>query len=227
MVDEVERGVAQLGRVVRRDRGRHADRDALGAVGEQVGERARQHHRLVFRAVIGRTKVDGILVDAVDQEPRHLGEARLGVAHRRGIIAVDVAEIALAVDQRIALGEILREPHQGVVNRLVTMRMEFADDVADDARAFLERGAGVEPQQPHGVEETAVNRFQPIARIGERAMHDGRQRIVEIPLLQRLAERDLLHVGRAGNRFVVHDKELLNAGGANNRQANLSAFTVC
>ena len=97
------------------------------------------------------------------------------------------------------------------------MRMEFADDVADDARAFLERGAGVEPQQPHGVEETAVNRFQPIARIGERAMHDGRQRIVEIPLLQRLAERDLLHVGRAGNRFVVHDKELLNAGGANNR----------
>ncbi len=227
MIDEVERGVAQLRRIVRRDRGRHADRDALGAVGEQVGERARQHRRLVFRAVIGRTKVDGVLVDAVDQEPRDLGEPRLGVAHRRGIIAVDVAEIALAVDQRIALREVLREAHQGIVNRLVTMRMEFADDVADDARAFLERGAGVEPQQPHGIEQTAVDRLQTVARIGKRAMHDGRQRIVEIALLQCLAERDLLHVGRPGNRFVVHDEEIPNAGEANNRRKRIYPPLPC
>ena len=227
VIDEMERGVAQLRRVVRRDRGRHADRDALGPVGEQVGERARQYRRLVFRAVIRRTKVDGVLVDALDQEPRHLGEPRLGVAHRRGIIAVDVAEIALAVDQRIALGEVLREAHQGIVNRLVTMRMKLADDVADDARAFLERSAGVEPQQPHGVEETAVNRLQSIARIGERAMHDGRERVVEIALFQRVAERDLLHTGRVGNRFVVHAEGIPNAGEANNRRKRIHPPLPC
>ena len=38
IVDQVQRGVAQLGGIVRRDRGRHADRDALRAVGEQVRE---------------------------------------------------------------------------------------------------------------------------------------------------------------------------------------------
>ena len=56
-----------------------------------------------------------------------------GVAHRGRVIAVDIAEIALPVDQRIALGEILREPHQRVVDRLVAVRMEIADHVADDA----------------------------------------------------------------------------------------------
>ena len=40
MGDEIERGVAEFGDVMRRDRGRHADRDALRAVGEQVGRPA-------------------------------------------------------------------------------------------------------------------------------------------------------------------------------------------
>ena len=49
LVDQMQRRVAQLGGVVRRDRGRHADRDALRAVGEQVREAAGQHDRL-FRS---------------------------------------------------------------------------------------------------------------------------------------------------------------------------------
>ena len=67
---------------------------------------------------------------------------RLGVAHRRRVIAVDIAEIALPVDQRIALRELLREPHQRVVDRPIAVRMVFADDVADDARGLLERRPG-------------------------------------------------------------------------------------
>ena len=192
IVDQEQRGIAQLGGIVRRDRGRHADRDALRAVGEQIGERARQHHRLVLGAVIGRPEIDRVLVDAVDQEPRDLGEARLGVAHGGGVIAVDIAEIALPVDQRIALREILRQPYQSVINRLVAVRMEFADDVADHARAFLERGVGIEPQLLHRIKQPPVHRLQPVARIRQRAVHDGRQRIGEIALFQRIAQRDLL-----------------------------------
>ena len=79
---------------------------------------------------------------------RGLGEAGLGVAHGGGAIAIDIAEIALAVDQRVALGEILGEAHQGVVDRLVAVRVELADDVADDAGALLERRTRIEPQQP-------------------------------------------------------------------------------
>ena len=45
-----------------------------------------------------------------------------GVALGRRIIAVDVAEVALAVDQRVADGEVLGEAGQRVVDRLVAVR---------------------------------------------------------------------------------------------------------
>ena len=117
---------------MRRDAGRHADGDAGRAVGQQVGEGRRQDDRLLSCAVVGGAEVDGVLVDAVEQAPRRLGQPRLGVAHGRGVIAVDVAEVALAVDQRIALGEVLGQAHQRVVDRLVAVRVVLADHVADD-----------------------------------------------------------------------------------------------
>ena len=133
----MQRGVAELGRVVRRDRGRHADRDALRAVGEQVRKAAGQHDRLFGLAVVIGTEFDAVLVDAFEQQPRDVGHARFSVAVGGGVIAVDIAEIALAVDQRVARGEILREPYHGVVDRLVAMRMERAHHVADDLADFL------------------------------------------------------------------------------------------
>ena len=63
-----------------------------------------------------------------------LGQARLGVAHRRRRIAVHRAEIALPVDQRQAHREVLRHAHQRVVDRLVAVRVVFTHHVADDAR---------------------------------------------------------------------------------------------
>ena len=208
LLDEIERGVAQFGDIVRRNGCRHADRNALRAVGEQVRESRRQHHRLFRHAVIVRAEVDRVFVDAIEQEPRHVGQARFGVAVGGGIIAVDIAEIALAVDQRIARGEILGEPHQRVVDRLIAVRMEITHHVADDLRRFLERRARIEPKEPHAVEDAAMHRLQPVARIRQRAMHDGGERIGQIALLERLAQRDLLHAIRFGGRrtgFLAHD----------------------
>ena len=68
LLDQVERGVAEFGGVVRRDRGRHADRDAGRAVGEQVREGARQDDRLLVLLVVGRAEVDRVLVDAFEQQ---------------------------------------------------------------------------------------------------------------------------------------------------------------
>ncbi len=53
-LDQVQAGLDQLADVVRRDVGRHAHRDAAGAVGQQVREGRRQHHRLCQRAVVVR-----------------------------------------------------------------------------------------------------------------------------------------------------------------------------
>ena len=210
IVDQEQGGVAQLGRVVRRNRGRHADRDALRAVRQQVREGARQHRRLFGQAVIVRAEVDRVLVDALEQKPRDFGHARFGVTIGGGVIAVDIAEIPLPVDQRIARGEILREPHQRVVDRLVAMRMEITHHVADDLRRLLRRGSRIEPEQLHAVKDATMHRFQSVARIRQGAVHDGRERIGEIALFQRVPQRDLLHVlVRWGNQSSAHAGSVL------------------
>ena len=186
----MEGGGEKLGSIVRRDRGGHADRNARRAVGQDVGKGAGQYDRLLVLLVVGGPEIDGILGDACQQLGRHLGHARLGVAHGGRVIAVDVAEIALAVDQGIADGEILGEPHQRIVDGLVAMRVELAHHLADDAGAFGEALVGVEAKEPHGMHDAAMDRLQPVPHVGQRPVHDGRQRIGEIALLERLPQVD-------------------------------------
>ena len=154
----------------------------------RFGKRARQDDGFGFLPVVGRAEIDRVLIDAGQHRLRDLGQARLGVPHGGGIIAVDIAEVALALDQRVAGGEILRHAHHGVIDRGVAVRMVFAHHVADDSGAFLEAGGGVKPQLVHRVDQAAVHRFQPVAHVRQRAGHDGRERIGEIALGQRVLE---------------------------------------
>ena len=83
IVDQRDAGVDHLAEIVRRDVGRHADRDAAGAVDQQIGEARRQNDRLVLVAVVVRLEIDRVLVDVGEQRHRGLAEPALGVAHRR------------------------------------------------------------------------------------------------------------------------------------------------
>ena len=102
-----------LAQVVRRDVGGHADRDAGRAVDQQVGQLGRQHGRLLLGAVVVRLEVDRLLVDVGQQLGGDRRQAGLGVAHRGGAVAVDRAEVALAVDERVAHREVLGHPRRG------------------------------------------------------------------------------------------------------------------
>src|SRR4029079_11925840 len=108
------------------------------------------------------------------------------------------AELALPTPQRITLRKILRETNERVVDRLVAVRMELADDVADDAGAFLEGRPWVETQQLHGVQQPSMNRLESVARVRERAAGDGRERVLQIALFQRFAQRNLFDIVVAG-----------------------------
>jgi len=208
--DEVEGRVAKLGRVMRRYRGRHSHGDALRAVRQQIGECARQNDRLVLRAVISRLEVDCVLVDAVQQEMRNLGQAGLGVAHGGRIVAVHISEVTLPVDQRIALGKILRQPYQRIVYRLVAVRMELADHVAHDPRTFLEGGARIKAQLLHGIQEPPMHRLEPVAGVRQGTIDDGRERIGKIALFERFMQRDLFRaLISGGNQLLDHDEGLM------------------
>ncbi len=121
-----------------------------------------------------------------------LGAAHFGVAHRRGRIAVDRAEIALPVDQRHAHREVLRHAHQRVVDRLVAMGMILAHDVAHDhARRFAIGLVPVVAVLVHRKENAPVHGLEPVARVGQRARNDHAHGVIEIGALQLVLDRDV------------------------------------
>ncbi len=211
MLNKVERGVADFLDIMRRNARRHTHSDARRTIGEQVREVGRQDNRLFFLAVIGLAEIDRVLVDAVEQRRRDRRKPRLGVSHGGCVIAVDIAEIALPIDQRIALRKALREPHQRVINGLIAMRVIFTDHVADDARAFLKPACGVELELAHGVKQPPVHRLEPVAHIGQRAVHDGGESVSEVALFKRVLQLDRLDRGGSENQFVSHASEVAGA----------------
>ena len=172
--------VDDLAEVVRRDVRRHADGDAGGAVDQQVREPRRQDERLAARLVVVGAEVDGVRVDVAE----HLGgealEAGLRVAHRGGRVVVDRAEVALAVDQRVAQGEVLGEADEGVVDRRVAVRVVLAHHLADDEGALAVAAVRLEAEVVHRVEHAAVDRLQAVADVGQRPAHDHAHRVIEV-----------------------------------------------
>ena len=190
IVDIGKAGVDHLAQIVRRNVGRHADSDAAGAVDQQIGIARRQDDRLSLGAIVIVLELDRVLVDVFRQLVRDLGTAHFGVAHRRRLIAVDRAEIALTVDQRHAHGEVLRQAHQGVVDRLVAMRVILAHHVADDHRRFAIGLVPVATVLVHRIEDAAMHGLQPVARVGQRSADDDAHRVIEIGAFQLVLDRN-------------------------------------
>ncbi len=191
-------GIDHFAQIVRRDVGRHADRDALGAVDEQVREAGRQDLGLALGLVIIGLELDGVLVEVVEQSVGDPGEARLGVPVGRRRVPVHRAEIALAVDQWQAHRKILRQPHHRVVDRQIAVRMVFAHDIADDAGRFAVAAVPQIAVDLHRIEDAAVHRLQPVPDIGKRPGHDHAHRVIEVGALHLLLDRDARDIGRRG-----------------------------
>ena len=180
VVDEGDRGVDDLAEVVRRDVGGHADGDARRAVDEQVRELGRQDRRLLLGAVVVVDEVDRLLVDVGEHLGRDRGQARLGVAHRRRVVAVDRAEVALPVDQRVAHREVLGEADEGVVEGDVAVRVVLAHHLADDRGALAEGAGRRQAHLAHRVQDPAVDRLEAVADVRQRARDDDAHRVVEV-----------------------------------------------
>ena len=188
---------------MRRDIGRHADRDAVGTVDQQVGETGGKDLGFLLALVIVGLEVDRVLVDIVQQQHRGLGEAHFRVPHRRGIIAVHRAEIALPVDQRQPHGKGLRHPHHGVVDRAVAMRMVFTHDVTDDAGGFAIGPVRGVAGLMHAEQDAPMHRLQPVARVGQSARHDHAHGIVEVGASHLLLKHHRLHVSPGADRGIT------------------------
>ena len=180
VVDVAGDRARHLAQVVRRNVGRHADGDAAGAVGHQERKGAGKDRRLLELVVVVGLKVDGVPVDVGQHLVRDRRQPRLRVALGRRRVAVDGAEVALAVDHGVAQREVLRHADQGVVDRLLAVRMELTQHLADDAGGLAVGPVGPQPHLVHGVQDAAVYRLEAVAGIGQRAADDDRHGVGQV-----------------------------------------------
>ena len=179
VVDQRDERVDHLAEIVRRDVRRHADCNALRPVDEQVRVARRENARLPARLVVVGDEVDGVGVDVAQQLGRQPREPALGVPHRRSGVVVDVPEVPLPVDERVAHRERLRHADERVVDRDVAVRVVRAHHVADDARALEARPIRLETGFVHREEDAPMHRFEAVADVRQRARDDHAHRVVE------------------------------------------------
>ena len=150
------------------------------AVDQQVRQPRRQDRRLHLLAVVVRDEVDRLLVDVGEQLAGDLLQAALGVPVGRRRVAVDRAEVALPVDQRVAQREVLGHAHQRVVDRAVAVRVVLAEHVADDARALHVRPVPGDVRLVHREQDAAVDGLEAVADVRQRPAHDHAHRVIEV-----------------------------------------------
>ncbi len=204
-VDETEDGVvvgtAQLVPLG----GAQAQRRVLAGVEELAGvnrpAEAIEHLEVDVRVRFGLGRLD----DRIDPDGaswrRHPGIAGDAVSHRGCRVVVDRAEVALAVDEHVAQGEVLRHPHQGVVDRRVAVRVVLAHHLADDEGALAVGAGRLQADVVHRVEHPPVHRLEAVADVGQRPADDHAHRVIEVRRAHLLLELALLdpaageHVG--------------------------------
>src|SRR5438105_4632497 len=121
----------------------------------------------------------GISVTTICERPLDSFSSTWARARIPRRIAVDRAEVALAVHQGIAQREVLDHADHGVVDRAVAVRVVLAQDVADHRRALLVGPSGNQSQLVHRVQNPPVHRLQAVAHIGQGATHDDAHRVVD------------------------------------------------
>ena len=181
--------------VVRRNIGRHANRDAGGAVDQQVGHPGGHDHGDPFGAVVVVDEVDGFLVQVRKNGVGDLAHADFGVTHGGRGVAVDGAEVALAVYQHVAHGKGLGHTDDGVVHRRVAVGMVLTDHVTHDTGRLLVALVPVVVELVHREQHPPVHRLEAIAHIRECAAHDHAHGVIEVGLLELVLDVD-------GNNFL-------------------------
>ena len=188
----------RLDGVVRRDVRRHTDRYSRRSVDQQVRKNGGKDGGLGERLVEVRDEVHRLLVDIGVHQLSLWRQADLRVAHRRGRVAVERAEVSLSVHERDAEREVLRHARHGLVYRGVAVRMVLAHRLADDPRRLFVRSPGGEAELLHRVENAALNRFQTVSGVRERAVGDDRHRVGEIAFFEFVVEPSFEYIFRHG-----------------------------
>ena len=80
----------------------------------------------------------------------------------------------------MAQREILRHPHDGVIHRLVTVRVVFTNHVTDDTGRLFVRPVPVVVELVHGEQHAPVHRLEAVPGVRQRAAYDHAHGVIEV-----------------------------------------------
>ena len=189
LVQDADAGGRHFLQVMRRNIRGHTDRNAGRTIEQHIWQSCRQQCRLVHRAVKVGDPFNGPLSEFGQEGFRIGSQTRFRIAHRgEGLRIIGRAEITLTIDDRIAIGEVLRHMHHGFVGCRITMRMKLADHVTNRARTLLVLGSRRQTQLTHRINDAALDRLQAIGQLRQRTVEDDVHRIIEIRLFGKCLE---------------------------------------
>ena len=194
-------GRRDFAQVVGRQARRHADRDAVRAVAQQVRKARGQDGRLHEPLVVVGLVVDRLLVEIRHHLDGRTVHARLGVTHGRGRVAVDRAEVPLSVDQRVAQREALRHAHQRGIDDRFAVRVVLTRGVACDVGALTVLRRGPQLEVVHRDQDPALGRLQAVAHIRKGPRVDDAERVVEVRLAHLALDQARLDQAARGRRI--------------------------
>ena len=128
----MQTGIDQLMQIMRRDVGGHAHGDAGSPICQQAGKGRRKDRGFFEAAIVVGAKIDGVFVQAHQKRLRRCGHPRFGISGGSGVIAIDVAEVPLPVNERVANVEVLCQTGHRIIDCGIAVRVEVAHRVATD-----------------------------------------------------------------------------------------------
>ena len=126
--------IDSFAQIMRRDIRCHTDGDTVATIDQQVRESRGKNDRFLQALVVVRLEINGLLIKVAQELHGRFVQASFGVAHSCSGVAVDRSKVAMAVNERNTHGKRLREAHHRIVDRQVTVRVVFADNVTDRTR---------------------------------------------------------------------------------------------
>ena len=169
---------------MRRNIGRHADGNPHRAIQQDIGQARRQQHRLFEGSVEVIDPIHRALTQFAQQGLGIGGQAGFRITHRgERFRVIRRSPVTLAVDQRIAIGKILRHQHHGFIAGGIAMRMVFTQYVTDCSGRFFVFGQRGQTQLRHRIDDASLYRLQAVADMGQSPVQNHVHGIIQIRFL--------------------------------------------
>ena len=208
IVDQQGQAIHDLTQVVGRDIRRHADSNAGGPVDQEGRQFRRQDRRFFQRFVVVGDEIDRVFFNVFQHGFGHLRHTDFRIPHGCRAVAVDAAEVAMAVDEQVARIEILGQADRRVVDRRIAVGMIFTQDFTDDTGRFLVRPVRSHARFLHGIQDAAVYGFQAVPHVRQGPLHNDAHGVIDIGVLHLVGQIHVFDFTTLGDITVVVGKDL-------------------